>query len=288
MKVSNKAVADALLNVAATKEIEAEARALQEKEHAIKRAEEAILAAIQRWTGEEIQLGEPLPRFRGGARVGTIFAGFFSPNPIREVVNAARIEERSEIERKIAEYKRLKEAADAMHEAFVGMGYFQRLELQSTTIGEIDSRQNGADQGRRDQLPLKVRLIHEIGLISSAGIANNELALRARAKIEELEGKLKQRKGTKKGRPRNEAAYAVALGLAKLYAQVTGDRPTYSAGVDGLSGRYTPALREVFDALGWTEINLRGPAEGAIAEISNADLEYEENTIGGLLSAWPK
>jgi hypothetical protein len=90
----------------------------------------------------------------------------------------------------------------------------------------------------------------------------------------------------RRGRSRNEAAYAVALELARLYAKVTGKRPTYAEGADGLSGEYTPALRNVFDALGWKKTNLRGPAEAARDAITEGDLEYAVNRLLGLFPSW--
>ena len=72
-------------------------------------------------------------------------------------------------------------------------------------------------------------------------------------------------------------ARAIALRLAKLFAKETGRRPTY--GLSGETGEpsaaFSRALREVFIVLGITA-QQRGPAEWAVGQISEDDLEPKE------------
>ena len=79
-------------------------------------------------------------------------------------------------------------------------------------------------------------------------------------------------------------ARAIALRLAKLFARVTGERPTTgtSAITGEVSTSYTRALEEVFEFL-TIKSNVRTPAEWAVSQLTEDDLKPETETMGSLL-----
>lgn len=84
-------------------------------------------------------------------------------------------------------------------------------------------------------------------------------------------------------RPPDYFARAIALRLARLYSQETGERPTI--GTSGETGDpstgYTWALREIFDLLG-IATKVRSPAEWAVEQLREADLRpslYRSQTV---------
>lgn len=280
MTDSKKKVARALVDAKFQREIEAEMLALVEKQHAISRAEGVILTEICRWTGIEVSPGDRIPIIRDGRKVGEIPETYFVGSPVVQVAKASLIEHKSEIERKIVALQSVMDSSERLIEALSEMTYFDRARL-GTETGWVGNALRGNDAS------LLERLIREIGTVTSAMISARALVNSAKKQVGELQDELEKRK-TKRGRPRNEAAHAVARELALLYAKITGKRPTFADGANGLSGDFTPALRDVFDALGWQETNLRGPAQAAISIISESEMQYEEKGLSGLLSAaWP-
>lgn len=281
MTDAKKKIAAALAENELRREIEAEVRAHSEKLQAINQADEVVLSAVRKWTGQDVGTDDPIPIVRGGRQVATLRNTLLTGRPIARVSSASLIEHKAEIDRKIEHLKAVEAASLALIEVFESMSHMDRGMLEA---GQGIYSENALRAGRP---PLAERLIGEVGLVTSAFIAARALAANSVEEINKLQEELQQR-SSKPGRPRNEAAHAVARELALLYAKVTGKKPTYSEGVSGLSGDYTPALRDVFDALGWKSTSLRGPAEAAIAAISEDDMRYEETAIGGLLSSvWP-
>ena len=100
------------------------------------------------------------------------------------------------------------------------------------------------------------------------------IAIGVTEEIAKLKLQIKKRPSKGAGRAKDEAAHRVAMEAAKLYAKVTGSKPTYSEGPSGVSGKYTPFLRDVYDAFGWTERSLRTGAEAAISALEPSDFEY--------------
>lgn len=276
-----KKIVDALVEVTARHKIEAEARLLAEKEQAITRANEEIYSEIGRWTGIAVGPDGYIPIIRNGKQVGTLPQTILTGSPVEKVTAASRIEHKSEIERKISALQSVIVSSAGLIEALGNMTYLDRAGLEARRWWARNSL-------RGEGAPLDERLLQEIGWVNSAAIAARALSTTAETQLGELQEELTKRE-VKPGRPRNEAAHAVARELALLYAKITGKRPTYAEGADGLSGDYTPALRNVFDALGWKKTGLRGPAQAAIEAVTEADLKYEEIKPLGLFSTvWPE
>lgn len=284
MTDSKKKVAEALALAKTRKEIDDEIQAYAEKQQAVFRAEEVILAAISKWTGIPISNGDPIPVVRDGRKVGEIPKPYFGRNRAGQVAEASLIEHRSELEKKISQLQSVIESTKQLVEALNSMG---PIDLPGLNHGNWPLW----NALRDERPPLKTRLIKEIGLVESALIASRGLAQNAESKRDELKAKLEKHK-TGRGRPRNEAAHAVARELALLYAEVTGNMPTYAEGPNGLSGEFTPVLRDVFDALGWKRTSLRRPAQTAIENVSGIDrlpFDYDETPpLGGLLGYSPE
>ena len=271
------AIAKALLEGKANAMAEAEVQTLVEKEQAINDAVEVIYSALGRWTGSELKPGDPIPIVRNGERVGSLAQGIFEPNPVKKVAEAARIDDRSEISKRLENARSLETSADALVKSLGQMTIMERARYQVRSKPKEDT-------GPEPTLwPLENRLIGEIGTVASAVIAASMLHVEARREIENLESMLREW-GSQRGRPRNRAAHEVARRLAVLYSRATGKRPTYSDSRDGVSGEFTPVLRDVFNSLGWKKTALKGPAKKAIAAVSDADLGHEKNILGALFS----
>lgn len=84
-------------------------------------------------------------------------------------------------------------------------------------------------------------------------------------------------------RPPDHYARAIALRLARVYCNETGQRPTL--GTSGETGdpstSYSRALKEVFDVLGISTA-VRTPAEWALGQLTEQDLARPENHIAKL------
>jgi len=276
MNDPNKKIVNALAKAQVNSQLQAEARALRQKLDAINTARAAIYSAISAWTGEVIRPGDPIPVIRNGRKVSEIHSNtLLHGDPTDPVTSASLIEHRSTLERKEKNLCNVKEKAQALISALTELSYSERIELDRQKQFSEDAR-------------LASRIIAQVGYLTSSVVGCSQMMLRSEEEILKVQKELKKRQRGK-GRPRNDAAYAVASELAYLYANVTGQKPTYSEGPDGLSGQYTPALRDVFDSLGWTELSLRGPAEAAILKVGPEDLAYDKNqTLGGLLGLPPE
>lgn len=266
-------VADALMGVGTGHEV----AALSEKEQAIKRAEAAIYSEVSKWVGSEIPTGGSVPIVRHGKHVGQLPATVLG-NPARKVAEAVRVEGKREIKRKIQQYSALWEGCRDTLRAVYGANMTDRIDL------EVSARILAANDAGGERAGLETRIIREIGIVEASTISLFALLEAARAQLDRLETRLEELDTGKRGPPRNEAAYAVALELARLYAKVTGRRPTYAEGPDGLSGEYTPALRKVFDELG-LKVGLRGPATAARDAITEDNMKHELNRLFSLFSA---
>lgn len=280
MTEAGKQVAAALAMSMAEAEARAEIQRYEEKLHARKCAKAVIYAALAQWTGIDFGEDAPIPIVRQGEHVGSLGKGFFGSGPVEKVLNASLIDHKSDIEKKISELQAVAAAAEELIQALGKLSYGDRIGLDVSSKASLHNIESWGS------LSFQERILREMGTVKATDIVTSTLVEGVSQRIEALQRDLAGRE-LKRGRPRNEAAHAVALELARLYAKVTGKSPTYSSGKDGLSGEYTPVLRDVFDALGWKDLDLRGPAENARDNISEADLRHEEMTLGGLLSAAP-
>ena len=90
---------------------------------------------------------------------------------------------------------------------------------------------------------------------------------------------------TVKNRPPNYHARAIAVRTARIYAREKGERPKFGTQRDGgaPSTSFARALEKIFEILE-IKAGVRGPAEWAISELTDNDLQPAQNYLsGGLL-----
>ncbi|MFG6565946.1 hypothetical protein ACGYLI_17155 [Sulfitobacter sp. 1A13421] len=235
------------------------------------KAKDAIYSALSRWVGETVHQDVAIPMVRDGKRIGTMQQTILGQGrEVDDIVAASKLMKASELRKLRDDYNRISKRAVQLADGL-------------TSLDPADLFKLGAAP-RNATYDTDTKVIRAIGIIPSLLISLPELLAALEQQTNYLEKKL-DTSGAALGRSKNEAAHGVALRLAKLYARVTGKRPTYSEGPNGLSGEYTPALRSVFDALGWKTVSLKSPAEAAISQITDEDLQPYVNALSyGLLS----
>lgn len=236
-----------------------------------KEATAVIYAAVKKWTGEEVSEQTAIPMYRDGKRQSEFDDTILGHgSTVRDLVRLSRFSSKSELKRDIQHAEYLAELTENLWSAL--------HELDPENFYGLDNIQDETKTSSLEQ-----RIIKQIGYTQSVMIASSVLNSKLRKQILRLNERLNSL-DIKKGRTRDEAAYSVALGLAKLYAKVTGKQPTYSENKSGLSGEFTPVLRDLFDALGWVGRSLKGPATEAVRAIDLTNSEYVITTPGwGLL-----
>ncbi|MEM6891908.1 MAG: hypothetical protein AAF636_27905 [Pseudomonadota bacterium] len=276
--VATQRIVEALAKAEAEQKLRAEAEKLAEKDRAINRARAVIYQHIGRWIGEQIAPGDPIPMLRNGEKVGEIelfaLSRTWGADPIDPIANAALMEDTTELKERV---DRLVEFVDAANTLMESMSKFRPFE-----VAQLQATQN-VDRSTASSASLAERIISEIGFFHSALISTHQLHSSAKGQKDTAQQAL-ERRHTGRGRPRNEAAHAVALELAKLFAKITGEKPTYSEDENGFHGHFSPALRDVFNSLGWKKVSIKNPALKAIEQITEDDLGHPKNTgIGGIL-----
>jgi len=215
---------------------------------------DAIYAHISKWVGYEVKQGDPVPR-NGARRTTTQYLrGFDSPDPMQHVVTARIAASRKDI-------------ADGIERLGILGKYL--IDVQNYLIDLKPLEWAGAFYFARKcpAMTQNQALVQTIGIEPSLSATSALLLRGIDDAIYELERRLADSDDSNLGRPRNAGAYAVADRLAHEYYDITGILPTYGEGPDGISGEFTKALRDVFDAFGWEKRSLRGPAEEAIAHV---------------------
>jgi hypothetical protein len=235
---------------------------IQKKMSAESRAEEVIYAALCNWTGEQVSNNTPIPIYRSGRRVGEIDKTLLGHgNSVRSIIKSAGLLKLPDLQSKIDQFEDIISKAMALSNA---LNALEREDFYSLNF----------QFGERWYTEVDERVVSAVGYSNAAMISTAAISNAMAKSVLELKEEAKNRV-SKPGRPRDEAAYKVAAQLAKLYAKVTGVRPTYSENSSGLSGEFTPVLGNVFAALGWEDRTLRGPAEEACKSVSEEDLQYE-------------
>lgn len=253
-------------------ERETERRELENREKLDhkKQAERQIYVHVGRWVGEKINVGEFIPVIRSGKKVGN-WPNSDAISPVHRVLTAVDTEQTKEIAARVERLNELKQAMEAMKNC-----------LFSLQVDEISAIQGFAKSGPK--LPsLEENIINDIGCLPALDISMKQVEEGLGELVKTTDRQLSDR-NTGRGKPRFEAAYAVAYELARLYANVLGERPGFSDDQDGLHGRYTWALNDVFEALGWTGTDLRGPGSKAVNRIVDQDLNSPNLSLGGIFN----
>ncbi|WP_347918183.1 hypothetical protein [Paracoccus marcusii] len=221
-------------------------------------AAEAIKEGIRRWSGGLYTDGPQLPVVRAGDIIEHF--GSEANDPVEQVLRGSVLPS----EKRTAEDReRLAKLASSLRQCASACSAFEDAELRKLA--------KGTRRGRTTEERVSFALDVEKALLASM-----TLLLEAAEERIALLDKKAEEQPRKRGRKKDTAVYTVAAALAQLYAKITGKRPTYSEGADGLSGEYTPVLRNVFDALGWKKTTLRGPEKAAVSAVTAADLHLKE------------
>lgn len=238
----------------------------------LKQANAVIIRSVEAWTGFSQNPQGQLPVVRGGSLVAYLTnQNALAGDPISNVTFGFYAKSNNELKASIRVLKNLKKSLSDFLEA-AGTADFDTVRMLQS---------HGSSFPNDDKL--EARMIFAIGHWEAAVISTTSLLEQVDKRLELIEYFLSERPSGQ-GRPRFEPRYAVARNFARLFAKVTGETPTYSEGRDGLSGKFTPALRALFDALEWDGADLEGPAKAAIDALEPDDyLPPQSHVMGGLL-----
>jgi len=243
-----------------------------QKEAERNNARNVIYSALSRWVGEPVEPYADIPLVRDGVRIGTMQQTILSQGrDVDHILAASKFLKASDLRKLHNDLCKLSAMSAGLEAALTNLDFMDLISLD--TVPKTASHDT------------EVRVIRAVGTVTSTFIALSDLKESLDQRADDTQKKLSTLNG-RRGRPKNEATHGVAVRLAKLYARVTGRYPTYSEGSNGLSGEYTPALRSVFDALGWKSVSLKSPAEAAISQISEQDLQPYINALSYGLSSY--
>lgn len=271
----------ALIESEVRREYRASREAELKKEEVRSKAKQVIYDHITNWVGRTISPGEKIPVVRNGKEVGEFhgagLAMFLdSSDPVDRVLDAA--EKQISPKQLKAKLSRLQKAEQNARKFIAS---FQ--EFTSTEWALIGCR--GADELPSElKARTEYRVLEAVHYSVAAPISVQVLCEGIKKEISDLQQALDSFP-KKPGRRRDEKRYQVALGLAKLYARITGNRPTYSQNENGLHGEYSPALGDLFACYRWTSI--KSQAEYARDCITEEDFEYPKMYPMGSILALP-
>lgn len=245
------------------------------KDTARNAAEKAVYAHVSKWAGTTIEPGAPIPILQDTSihsqhcmkeLRGTSLTG--PPAIVRELLNAANLLKRKELEDKLQELEQLKACFEETLKVFARVD--PAILLRAEALGKCS----------RDDLHRRIVLALRPTDAACTGL--EILADGLESEIGETSLELVRHGKPRLGAQKDKAAYEVAYQAAKLFAVVLGEKPTYSEQHTGKDkngkanpnvhyGRYTPFLRDLFNALGWEKRSLRAPANEAIAGLIDSD-----------------
>lgn len=229
------------------------------------RARDVIYASISTWTGFQWKDRGSIPVVRKGQLVNSVPGlglgnALASPLPLPDhVIDAAFTPNATELKKKREGIEALIASLEAVRAAAAALDVNSWWGLGATW----DNRDGPTDQ--------VVDIVHALGLGKSFNASLQGLMFNAKQSLRFLDYELNE-VGTGRGRPKDTAAHLVASRYGRLYAIVTGKRPTYGESPDGMAGEFTPSLRDLFNALGWQKKSLRGPAESARNAVTDSEI----------------
>lgn len=244
-----------------------------------KAAKVAIIQAVKEWTGHPVKGGK-LPISRNGCFVHYEPSLLFSSAQphVDAIAKEVWAEKTSEIRARLKKFQTLMKDASSLTENLGALSIADKARLRPTSIDV--TFENIEAKGREH---LEKNIIKSIGSVNSTLTSCQVLIAELEDAIARCKAELGNRQ-EKAGRPRDEAKYKVAEGFAVLFAKVTGEKPTFSQDPNGYHGKFTPALRDLFDAIGWESTDLEAPATAACKAVRMEDIDAPINkTLGGLL-----
>ena len=238
-----------------------------EKSNARKNAESVIYAHVSDWVGEELEVGRaiPMPREHDKGVTNIMVASAMGSVPqVWAILEASKLLDTPALKTNLSTLEKIQENAANM-----------RRMIAKLDAGMMAKAKVAA---RNLQPSLEGRIVDALGADVAAYMGLEVIEIGTMEQIEFLKAEIKFRPFTGAGRARNEAAHRVALEAARLFAKVTGEKPTYSESQGMLFGRFTPFLRDIYDAFGWKRRSLRTGAEAAIASLTADDFGQKQNS----------
>lgn len=241
-------------------------------------ARAAIIRSIEKWTGYVPNEMGWVPLVRHGKFIGyeegVNYLDVGHADRIKRVTFGVWSEDRKTLQLRLEHYKKLR---DALGDVLRNIADMSDENVLRIPMGEYPSQDD-----------IHAKLLFSIGYISATWRASIKLSENLNKAIGALEHKLGEHRSTR-GRPRSAERYDVAREFALLFQHITGERPTYSKGRDGFSGKFTPALADLFKAIGWQSSNLEGPAKAACEAAKAKEIWHPKNRqptglLGGLFS----
>lgn len=240
------------------KDMEALTARLQANSNAQINAHEVIYAAISRWARMPVERGGSIPIVRDG-KVAEWRPAHSPFDPITPILRASKVAPVPQLKLEEAQLEKLMKALQSVRQCM------ETLDVEFSHT--LDRTWTAPEQVRGDP----VDVVHALGIERSLTIALHGALQNIRQRLNEIREELALQPSGK-GRPPFRPAYEVAKQFAQLYVQVTGRRPTCSVSDSMVSGEFAPALRDLFDVFGWTDI--RGPGNAAVESITD---EYLHN-----------
>lgn len=233
--------------------IDALVQRYHEKENARIAVRDVILASAGKWVGAELSdLRFPIVRNSEVVRWldasessrfvdGIIYAGMVPPIAVLKT-------EKQQLERLLTALESVVRSLDEID-----------IEFSSALHG------TWSDQGWSYGEP--VDIIHAVGLTTALDVSIHGTITNVRRRLLAVDAELSAQPRNVGNKP-NRPAYAAAKSFAELYAAMLGAAPTLSVSDSMYTGKFSPALRDLFDAFGWEKTDIRGPAKAAIEAIS--------------------
>lgn len=244
-------------------------------------ARQSIIRSVEKWTGHRVDERGRVPVVRNGVLIGhninflsSVYNSTFSPvsDPIGIVTKGVWAEDTKTLKERLIQYRKLRAAIMSALD-----------ELAEMPLENLWGIRDGSAPLTQE---IEDKVLFSIGYKESFKASTFGFLRDLAQAIERTQIELDKRPSSR-GRPRNEARHLVAKELAALFVYTTGEKPTYSSGPSGYSGKFTPALDELFSALGW-EADLEGPAkvaiEAVLPELDKQRINAEpKGILGGLL-----
>lgn len=218
-------------------------------------AKNVIYAAASKWVGQELNVGDKIP-------IRTKYAGFGYPSEIsisgneeiEAILSASKEMNTKDLKGHIETLETLLKLAETFRDE---LAKFDPPTLEMA-VASVHNYHSG----------LEGRILNAFGIGNAAFLSVDALAVGLAGQLIERKQELTDR-NLGQGRPPNYPAKRVAEKAGIFYKTVTGQQPTNGEGSNGLSGGFTPFLRDLYDAFGWQETSLRAGLEAAIARSQN-------------------
>ncbi len=225
----------------------------REKDTASIAARKVIYAHASKWLGTSLEIGDTIPTLQFSPLGRAMLGG---KQEFDKIIFASKELKTTEIKGHLNELKKLMKDAEALRDKLA--------EFDPGYLYEAEHAVRNFHSG------LEGRMLNALGLGRAAYMGVEGLAIGLIDPITKLEIELMNRGPARPGRARDQAALRVAEEAGIFLVSVTGELPTFGDGKDGLTGKFAPFLRDLYDAFGWPKRDLRAGTELAIANAKGA------------------